>query len=37
MLRVPRTEENEGLRLLGHPGTGKSQIIHQMLEQMLDE
>src|SRR5438046_6489502 len=34
LLRVPRVEENEGLLLLGDPGTGKSQIIHQLLEQI---
>lgn len=34
MLRVPREEENEGLLLLGDPGTGKSQIIHQLLDQI---
>jgi type IV secretory pathway TraG/TraD family ATPase VirD4 len=34
MLRVPRAEENEGLLLLGDPGTGKSQVIHQVLEQI---
>src|SRR5260370_13361463 len=34
MLRVPRSEENEGLLLLGDPGTGKSQIIHQLLAQI---
>jgi type IV secretory pathway TraG/TraD family ATPase VirD4 len=33
-LRVPRAEENEGLLLLGDPGTGKSQIIHQLLKQI---
>lgn len=35
MLRVPRSEENEGLLLLGDPGTGKSQIIHQLLDQIV--
>jgi type IV secretory pathway TraG/TraD family ATPase VirD4 len=34
LLRVPRAEENEGLLLLGDPGTGKSQIIHQLLAQI---
>ena len=34
MLRVPREEENEGLLLLGDPGTGKSQVIHQLLDQI---
>ena len=33
-LKVPRAEENEGLLLLGDPGTGKSQVIHQLLEQI---
>ncbi len=36
MLRVPRAEENEGLLLLGDPGTGKSQVIHQLLEQIAE-
>jgi len=31
-LTVPRIEENEGLLLLGDPGTGKSQLIHQLLD-----
>ncbi len=33
-LTVPRAEENEGLLLLGDPGTGKSQVIHQLLDQV---
>ncbi len=31
-LTVPRIEENEGLLLLGDTGTGKSQAIHQLLD-----
>jgi len=34
LLRVPREEETEGLLLLGDPGTGKSQVIHQFLAQI---
>jgi len=30
-LTIPRKEENEGLLLHGDPGTGKSQVIHQLL------
>lgn len=33
-LTVPLAEENEGLLLLGDPGTGKSQVIHQLLDQI---
>jgi type IV secretory pathway TraG/TraD family ATPase VirD4 len=33
-LRVPREEETEGFLLLGDPGTGKSQVIHQLLSQI---
>lgn len=34
LLGVPREEETEGLLLLGDPGTGKSQVIHQLLCQV---
>lgn len=34
LLTVPRAEENEGLLLLGDPGTGKSQVIHQLLDRI---
>ena len=33
-LTVPCSEENEGLLILGDPGTGKSQCIHQLLDQI---
>jgi hypothetical protein len=33
-LTVPREEENEGLLLLGDPGTGKSQIMHQLIDEI---
>ena len=33
VLRVPRREEFEGILLLGDPGTGKTQLIHQMIAQ----
>src|ERR1043165_1658493 len=36
MLRVPRNEETEGILLLGDPGTGKSQIIQQLLAQIAE-
>jgi hypothetical protein len=31
ILTVPRKEETEGLLILGDPGTGKTQIMHQVL------
>ena len=34
LLRVPREEETEGILLLGDPGTGKSQVIQQLLAQI---
>jgi type IV secretory pathway TraG/TraD family ATPase VirD4 len=34
LLRVPRDEETEGILLLGDPGTGKSQVIQQLLAQI---
>lgn len=34
-LRVPREEEDESALLLGDPGTGKSQIIHQIFAQVV--
>ena len=33
-LTVPREEENEGLLLLGDPGTGKSQVMHQLVSEI---
>lgn len=33
-LRLPAREEFEGILLLGDPGTGKTQIIHQLLGQV---
>jgi hypothetical protein len=35
-LTVPREEENEGLLLLGDPGTGKSQIMHQLIDEIAN-
>lgn len=35
-LTVPLAEENEGLLLLGDPGTGKSQVIHQLLDRIAE-
>lgn len=35
-LSVPYAEENEGLLLLGDPGTGKSQAIHQLLDRITE-
>jgi len=36
ILSVPYAEENEGLLLLGDPGTGKSQAIHQLLDRISE-
>jgi type IV secretory pathway TraG/TraD family ATPase VirD4 len=36
MLRMPREEETEGILLLGDPGTGKSQVIQQLLAQIAE-
>jgi hypothetical protein len=36
ILSVPYAEENEGLLLLGDPGTGKSQAIHQLLDRITE-
>lgn len=33
-LRIPREEESESILLLGDPGTGKSQTIHQFMNQI---
>jgi DNA replication protein DnaC len=33
-LRIPREEECESILLLGDPGTGKSQTIHQFMNQV---
>jgi hypothetical protein len=33
---VPYAEENEGLLLLGDPGTGKSQAIHQLIDRITE-
>jgi len=35
-LSAPRGEETEGLLLLGDPGTGKSQVIHQLLDRIAE-
>jgi len=35
-LTVPRAQECEGLLLLGDPGTGKSQVIHQLLDRIKE-
>lgn len=36
ILSVPYAEENEGLLLLGDPGTGKSQAIHQLFDRISE-
>jgi len=35
-LTVPRNEENEGLLILGDTGTGKSQILHQLMRRIAE-
>ena len=34
LLQIPANEEFEGILILGDPGVGKSQIIHQILGQL---
>jgi len=35
LLTTPRTEETEGLLILGDTGTGKSQMLHQLIRNIL--